>query len=194
MLNVHEILMKEDQNPFEGAIGFFKVEKVDSEGTVVDTSYSKNVITFTATNIFARALGGDLTYTPTHIWVGGALPVNVPSPFPTVSRSDTTLDTETDPLARAGNVRAELPISSKIYTAVATTGAPAGQQNNNIITFTATMPQFPDDVTLTGKSFFEAGIITKIGSENLLFSHQFHTALTKEDGFTLVYSWSVRFF
>lgn len=172
--------------------GFLEIHKYGLNGELLSSSFGKNVITYTATNILARSLGGDATYNPTHIWVGGASTANVPSPLPVVSRSDTTLDTETDPLARAGNVRSELPIASVIYTGVSTSGAPSGQQNNNIVTYTAVMPQYPDDPSLAGKSFFEAGIITKIGSTNLLFSHLFHTAQTKEDGTTLVYTWSIR--
>lgn len=194
MLKGNDILLKSDPNPFEGVIGFFEIQKINPEGKVVQTEYAKNIITYTATNIFAHSLGGDQTFLPTHIHVGGSLPINVPGVFPTVARSDTGLDASTDPGGLPGNVRAQLPIISQIFTGVSTVGAPTGQQNNNVVTFTALMPQFPDDPSLAGKSFYEAGIITKIGSTDLLFSHQFHTAITKQDGFQLVYSWSIRFF
>ena len=170
--------------------GFLEVSSVDPLGKIVNSVFIKNVITYKATNILARSLGGDASYNPTHIWVGGA--AAAPS-LPTVSRSDTSLSTASDPASDPTNVRSELLIASKSYSSSPTTGAPSGQQNNNVVTFTAIMPAIPTDSSLNTKYFFEAGIITKIGTENILFSHQAHTAIQKLQGFQLVYTWSIRF-
>lgn len=169
--------------------GFLEVKSISPEGEVKDRAFVKNVITFGATNILARCLGGDLTFKPTHFIIGGSVPASVPGTFPTVSRSDTDLDIN---IADPNNSKAEIPISSVAYSASPTTGAPTGQQTTNVVTFTAILPAVPSDATLNGRSFYEAGIITKIGSTNTLFSHQFHSAIQKLEGFQLVYTWSVR--
>ena len=171
--------------------GFLKDKKIDPKGKVVQVVYTKNVITFTATNILARSLGGDTTYSPTHILVGGSV---TPSPPITVTRSDVELSSLTDDVADpVNNARELLPIASAGYTGVSTTGAPVGQQNNNVVTYTAVMPAFPSNLNLDGKKFYEAGIITRIGTSELLFSHQFHEPVEKLSGFQLVYTWSIRF-
>ena len=172
--------------------GFFKVELISPEGKVVQQEFSKNIITYTGTNLFARSLGGQLASNPTHILVGGS--TIIPGVFPPVNREDTELDSVTDPVVNPAHSRSELEI-----VAVGFSSAPnilnssPETQNNNVVTFTAIMPGFPTDLTLNGKSFFEAGIINKQGSTNLLMTHQFHTAIQKLEGFQLVYTWSVRF-
>lgn len=173
--------------------GFFEVKSIDPQGNIVRVVHAKNVITYTATNIFARSLGGDATYNPTHIHVGGSN--TVPGVFPPVDREDTTLDSSTDPnVDPVNNVRSLLPIVSKGFTSSpTTTNSQPDQQNNNVVSFTAIMSGFPDDPTLNGKNFFEAGIITKIGDTELLMTHQFHEAIEKLEGFQLVYTWSIRF-
>jgi hypothetical protein len=181
------------ENSLPRPLGFFTVRLVSPEGEVVQEEFSKNVITYTATNIFSRSLGGDATYNPTHIWVGGS--TTVPGVFPTVTREDTTLDASTDPvLDPVNNVRIALPIASRGFGAAPTsTNTQPSQQNNNVVTFTAIMSGFPDDPNLNGKNFFEAGIISRIGSTDLLMTHQFHVAIEKLEGFQLVYTWSIRF-
>ena len=179
--------MLDNYNSFQG---FLEVASLDPSGKICKKVFIQNIITYKATNILARSLGGDETYNPTHIWVGGT--TSAPA-LPAVSRSDTTLSTSSDPDVSVNNVRSELNISSRAYSSSATTGAPSGQQNNNVVTFSAVMPAIPSDTTLNNKYFFEAGIITKIGTENILFAHQSHTAIQKLQGFQLVYTWSIRF-
>ena len=173
--------------------GFFTVKLISPEGEVVEEKFSKNVITYTATNIFARSLGGDTSFNPSHILVGGSN--IIPGVFPTVSREDTELDASTDPVVDPVNhIRSALPIATSSFTSSPTdTNTQPAQQNSNVVTYTAVMPGFPDDTDLNGKNFFEAGIISKVGSSDFLVTHQFHEAIQKLEGFQLVYTWSIRF-
>jgi len=184
----------EDYSLDKSGMGFLEVKKINPAGEIVQVVYVKNVITFTATNIMARSLGGDATYNPTHIIVGGSL---IPVAPIAVSRSDIELSTLTndDPITGGdpvNNARELIPVSSPGFTGISTAGAPTGQQNNNVVTFTGVMPAFPTNPNLDGKKFYEAGIITKIGTSELLFSHQFHAPVEKLAGFQLVYTWSIR--
>jgi len=195
------VLHKSLEDGFAGMQGFVEIKVYDGD-KLVDIICTPNIITFTATNIMARVLGRDQAYAPTHILVGGTDPTDIPG-FPTftpstaVTREDTSLSSDTNDLVVLSAVRRELPIVSRGFQSSpspSNTTSPE-QQTSNVVTFTAILPAVPEDglPSVDGKSFFEAGIITKLGSTNLLFSHQFHEPIEKLNNFQLVYTWAIRF-
>jgi len=180
---------------FAGFQGFVEIKVYDGD-KLVDVICTPNIITFTATNIMARTLGLDQSYAPTHILVGGTDLADIPGAFPAVTRNDTSLSSATDSGVVASAVRRELPIVARSFLSVPTTSNTfPEQQTSNVVSFTAILPAVPEDglPSVDGKSFFEAGIITKLGSTNVLFSHQFHAAIEKLNNFQLVYTWAIRF-
>tara|TARA_R110000851_G_scaffold65195_10_gene148041 strand:- start:359 stop:928 length:570 start_codon:yes stop_codon:yes gene_type:complete len=179
---------------FAGFQGFVEIKVYDGD-RLVDVVCTPNIITFTATNIMARTLGMDQSYAPTHMWVGGTDFADLPG-VPVVDRTDSSLSSSSDPGVNPIRVRRELPIVARSFLSVPTvSNTSPEQQTSNVVQFTAILPAIPEDglPSVDGKSFFEAGIITKLGSTNLLFSHQFHAAIEKLNNFQLVYTWAIRF-
>jgi hypothetical protein len=189
------------QDSFGGMQGFVEIKVYDGD-ELVNVICTPNIITYTATNIMARVLGRDGTYAPTHIWVGGTDAADVPgfpgplTPTTAVNREDTGLSSDTDDSVVLSSVRRELPIVSRAFISSPTaSNTLPEQQTSNVISFTAILPAVPEDglPSVNGKSFFEAGIITKLGASNVLFSHQFHEPIEKLNNFQLVYTWAIRF-
>jgi hypothetical protein len=105
---------------YGGMQGFVEIKVYDGD-KLVDVICTPNIITYTATNIMARVLGMDQIYAPTHFWVGGTDPGDVPGAFPAVSREDSGLSSTTDPGVVLSAVRRELPIVSKAFISSPTT-------------------------------------------------------------------------
>ena len=170
--------------------GFLRIAKVrESDGEIVEIVNVKNVITYTATNLMARSIAGDVTYKVSTFRVGGKTGA-ASVPAGTATRDDTELDIL---VAYPGDDPeiVEFPAISPSYTGEASPGNGAPElQNNNIVTFTGIMPS---QGSFDGKHFHEAGLFASVGGGLTMFSHQFHTPIEKQNGFNLVYTWSIKY-
>ncbi len=170
--------------------GFLRIEKVrESDGEIIQIVNVANIITYTATNLMARGIAGDIQYKISFFRVGGKTGA-ASVPAGTATRDDTELDILTafpgdDPQI------VEFPAISPSFTGEASpsNGDPS-LQYNNIVTFTGIMPS---EGSFDGKYFHEAGMFAKVADEYIMFSHQFHVPIIKDNGFNLVYTWSIKF-
>lgn len=181
----------EDYRPFEGRLTVAQV--CAKTGRIYKYETNKNIITFRAADVMAKRLGDDNSFQISHLIAGGD--TTTPGVFPAVARTDTELDPITDPGIDPARVRVELPVVSPSFSVIASPSAPAGLQQHNVVTFTAIMPALPGpgDPAFNGKEFFEAGLIARVGSDDILFNHLFHSGVEKLEDFQLVYTWAIRF-
>lgn len=153
---------------------------------------AKNTITFLATKVMARSLSGLPDYKITHIYGEHADPgvsgysegsLNGLSS----SRSDTIDTLRTSPRSTTG---AEEPIlTTGFSTTLKISGVPTTDYDENIATYTAIF----SNPSLDGEIFVGAGMITKVGTSEILFAHQYRPALIKLSSFDILVAWSVRY-
>ena len=170
--------------------GFLRIIEIDeSTGEISRILAEKNIITYTATNIIARTLSGDVNYKISNFLLGGKDGA-APDPAGVAAREDSVMDVLTS-YAGDNPIVVDVPAVSPQFTGIASpTNASPAQQTDNLVTFTGIMPS---EGSFNGKWFHEAGCIARVGAIDYMFAHVFYTPVEKKLGFNLIYTWSFRF-
>jgi len=158
-------------------------------GRVVDSRTTKNIITYRAADIMAKAVVGDTAYKLSHIYFQWGETVPTPGGFTPGAPSGLPAAARTDDMATltAGTLTtdAEEQIISIGYSA--TPDVP-GRYQHNMVTVTAVA----GNPALDNKTFVGAGLIARVNGVDNLFAHQIYIGLEKLPQFQVVASWTIR--
>lgn len=184
-------MLLDTAKPVQGQVQWSLIDK--QTGLVIVDHIAENTVTFLATNVMAHSITGDPNYKITHIYGEHADPgfsgyVDGSLNGLSTSRSDTIDVLRTSPRSTTG---AEEQV---LTTGFATTlenppGFPVTDYDKNIVTFTAIFSA----PSLDGEIFVGAGLMTVIGTSEILFAHQYRPALTKLSSFDIQVAWSLRY-
>jgi len=161
-------------------------------GEVLFEETVANLITYEATQVIAKSLGGDPSYKISHIYgehadPGGSGYIEGSLNGLVAARADTIATMRTSPRTTTG---AEVPVLTTAFgTTVDIGGVPTTDYDQNVLTVTAIF----SDSSLDGRIFVGAGLVTKIGTVELLFGHSYRAALIKLSSFDIQVAWSSRY-
>jgi hypothetical protein len=161
-------------------------------GEILSEETFKNLVTFQADQIMAKALVGSPGFKITHIYgehadpgVSGYIQGSLNGLV--AARSDTVATMRTFPRDTVG---AEEPV---LTTAFGTTTeilmVPTTDYDQNMVTVTAIF----SDPSLVGRIFVGAGLVTQVLGTELVFAHSYRPALTLLITFDLQVAWTIRF-
>ncbi len=169
------------------AEGILRVFLQDPETKqIVDHRVVRNVITYNAADVMAKAVVGDSQFQLSHIYFQH----NTTAVFPTegVVVATATRDDDITNLTDGPSVttNAEVPILTRGFAA---SPEVPGRYNHNIVTVTAVA----GSDLLNNQMFIGAGLVARVGNTDILFAHQYFPTLLKLPQFQVVGAWSVRF-
>lgn len=161
-------------------------------GAVLFEDTVENVITFLATQVIAKGMGGDPNYKITHIYGEHADPgvsgyIEGSTNGLVAARSDTIDTLRTAPRSTTG---AEVPVLTTAYgTTTDISGVPTTDYDQNVLTVTSIF----SDASLDGRIFVGAGLVTQVSGTELLYAHSYRDALIKLSSFDIQVAWSTRY-
>lgn len=167
---------------------------LDRDLNIVDVKKTKNVVTYSATNLMAKAITGDASVAISHIRIGG---VTTPD-YALADTNNTTFSKQTPArsdvdLYYAGNPNPGkdtvivVPAVFLRFEGDETVDLTPDQQDSNAIFFQATL----DFNTGNGYTFDELGMFGD--SNTKIFSHAKVDPIGKTSAFQIEYEWSLVF-
>jgi hypothetical protein len=178
------------------ACGFLQVLRKSPEGKIDLIYTTQNLITFDATNLFARSIAGQQSSYVNRIGVqyytDSANPAgqadNVPAGLVPV-RTDRYADLTSTDISKL-----DLPILSYTFSGIPTTADPLAKiiQTSNAITFHSAVD---DDTGGSMNNLFMlgAGLVGVSGGVDVLVAHQYIPLIQKLPFYQLLINWTIRF-
>lgn len=187
-------MIKSEEYTTRDIKGIIRRRVFDLSGKLVNELVTKNIVTYTATNLLARAISGDNTARISHIRIGGMLTsdyaaadgANTTYFRQTPSRQDTTMYYAGNPHPAKDTV-ITVPAVFLRFDSEETEELDPVQQDGNVVFYQATL----DYATGNGYTFDEMGMY---GDTNTaIFSHAKVDPIGKTSSFQIDYTWSLIF-
>ena len=178
------------KDSYQGIIGRIKRSIYDHNGKLVDSTTCKNIVTYSATNLLAKAITGDASVAISHIRIGGTLTAGYSGGN---KFSDQTTSREDKDMYYAGSPNpgndtiVTVPATFLRYESEETVDLTPDQQTTNVAVFQATL----DDSTGNGYTFDEIGMFG--ASDTVMFAHAKIDPIGKTSAFSIDYEWTVVF-
>lgn len=178
------------KDSYSGVIGRIKRVIYDAQGNVLDSKTCRNIVTYSATNLMAKAISGDASAQISHIRIGGTLTSGYTgaSKFAdeTTSREDTTMFYAGNPNPGSDTI-VTVPATFVTFEGDETVDLTPDQQTTNAVVFQATL----DDSTGNGYTFDELGMFG--ASDTVMFAHAKIDPIGKTSAFSIDYEWTLVF-